>query len=336
MTIRSVRSALEQEELTRLSPYAAKACQTRGREAPISSDALRTEYGRDRDRIIHSKGFRRLKGKTQMMLVPLGDHYRTRLTHTLEVSQIARTIARSLRLNEDLTEAISLGHDIGHTPFGHAGERSLDRLYPEGFRHNEQSLRQIDLLENDNAGLNLTYEVRDGILCHTGERLPATLEGWCVRYADRIAYVNHDIDDGIRGGLIAFDELPKPAISVLGSTHGVRIERVIQDIVEISKDAPRVRMSDEVQQASDELRGFLYAKLYRARVKEQDERKADSLLELLYNTFNADASLLPDSYRARCPQDGHARCVVDYIAGMTDQYAMKTFTDMFVPPVRFD
>ena len=228
----TIREQLEQEEAERLSPLAARAMESRGRETPIEPCPLRTDYQRDRDRILHCKSFRRLKFKTQVFLSPEGDHYRTRLTHTLEVAQVARTLARALRLNEDLTEAIALGHDLGHTPFGHIGERSLDELMPEGFRHNEQSRRCVEVLENGGAGLNLTWEVRDGILCHSGKQFPATLEGQCVRRADRIAYLNHDLDDALRGGVLQTFELPADCLKVLGQTHGQRINTMILDIVE--------------------------------------------------------------------------------------------------------
>ena len=329
----TVRERLEREEITRLSPYAAKSAETRGRGKPISADSLRAEFQRDRDRIIHSKGFRRLKDKTQMVLVPSGDHYRTRLSHTLEVSQIARTIARALRLNEDLTEAIALGHDLGHAPFGHMGERTLDKLFADGFIHNDQSLRQVDILENDGRGLNLTYETRDGILRHSGELTPTTLEGWCVRYSDRIAYVNHDIDDSIRSGLLDAEALPKDCVSVLGGSHGERIERVIGDIVSSSMDKPRLEMSGEVLEALTGLRAFLTKNVYRSEAAERDERKISRLITALYERFMDDASLLPEAYAARREQDGHARCVVDYIAGMTDKYAIKAFTELFIPRV---
>ena len=258
----TIRERQEREEEARLSPYAALSSRSVGRAHPISGCDLRTCYQRDRDRIIHCKSFRRLKYKTQVFLTPMGDHYRTRLTHTLEVSQVARTLARSLRLNEDLTEASALGHDLGHTPFGHIGESTLNRLLPGGFRHNEQSLRVAERLENDGQGLNLCRETLDGILNHSGQHEPKTLEGWCVRRADRIAYINHDIDDAIRGGILKPFELPRRCLSVLGETHGERIDTMIRDIVTTSADQPFVRMSAEVQQASDELRAFLFEYVY--------------------------------------------------------------------------
>jgi dGTPase len=321
------------EEETRLAPAAARSSRTRGREKPISPDDLRTEFQRDRDRIIHSKSFRRLKDKTQMVLMPAGDHYRTRLSHTLEVSQVARTIARALRLNEDLTEAVALGHDLGHTPFGHMGERTLDRLYPEGFLHNEQSLRQIDVIENCGEGLNLTWEVREDILRHSGALLPETLEGWCVRYADRIAYVNHDIDDSIRAGMLDPGELPKECIRVLGKTPGARISRMVADIVEHSADRNALRMSDEVREANEELRAFLNTHVYRSEWAQREEKKIDGMLQSLYRHLVENPSLMPRDYAARCDADGDARCVVDYIAGMTDRFAVRLFRKQFIPVV---
>ena len=258
----TIRERQERDEEARLSPYAALSSRSAGRAHPISTCDLRTCYQRDRDRIIHCKSFRRLKYKTQVFLTPMGDHYRTRLTHTLEVSQVARTLARSLRLNEDLTEAAALGHDLGHTPFGHIGESTLNRLLPGGFRHNEQSLRVAERLENDGQGLNLCRETLDGILNHSGQNEPKTLEGWCVRRADRIAYINHDIDDAIRGGILKPFELPRRCLSVLGETHGERIDTMIRDIVTTSLDQPFVKMSEEVRQASEELRAFLFEYVY--------------------------------------------------------------------------
>ena len=247
----TVRERLEEEENTRLSPYAVRSAESAGREKPLTPCPLRTEFQRDRDRIIHCKAFRRLKFKTQVFLAPEGDHYRTRLTHTLEVAQVARTIARALWLNEDLTEAIALGHDLGHTPFGHIGEHSLDELLPGGFRHNEQSLRVVEVLENGGEGLNLTSEVRNGILCHSGRQFPATMEGQCVRRADRIAYLNHDLDDALRAGVLKPFELPSDCLKVLGKTHGERINTMIADIVEQSAGQDELRMSPLVQEAMD-------------------------------------------------------------------------------------
>ncbi|MDI6632428.1 MAG: deoxyguanosinetriphosphate triphosphohydrolase, partial [Thermoanaerobacteraceae bacterium] len=254
------REYTEEMEDRLLSPFACRSRQTRGRREPETPCSVRTAFQRDRDRIIHSKSFRRLKHKTQVFIIPEGDHYRTRLTHTLEVSQIARTIARALRLNEDLTEAIALGHDLGHTPFGHTGEEALAAVYP-GFRHNEQSLRVVDLLE-DGKGLNLTFEVRDGILTHTGEQKPLTLEGKVVRIADRIAYINHDIDDAIRGGVLTLRDLPRDCLDVLGYHHRDRINTMVVDMIQASWEQPEIRMSPEVQGAMERLRAFLFERVY--------------------------------------------------------------------------
>lgn len=327
----TIRERQEQDEQARLSPYAALSSQSAGRAHPISSCDLRTCYQRDRDRIIHCKSFRRLKYKTQVFLTPMGDHYRTRLTHTLEVSQVARTLARSLRLNEDLTEAAALGHDLGHTPFGHIGESTLNRLLPGGFRHNEQSLRVAERLENDGQGLNLCRETLDGILNHSGPNEPATLEGWCVRRADRIAYINHDIDDAIRGGILKPFELPRRCLSVLGETHGERIDTMIRDIVTTSMDQPFVRMSEEVRQASDELREFLFEYVYHDEWRKKEEARCDYILAALYEHYLAHPEHLPAEYLEINFTEGSERAVCDFIACMTDRYAIEQFSEIFVP-----
>ncbi|GHU65057.1 deoxyguanosinetriphosphate triphosphohydrolase-like protein [Clostridia bacterium] len=334
-TSRSIRAKLEQEERARLSPHAMLSEATAGRVFPITPDDLRTEFQRDRDRILHSKSFRRLKDKTQMIVIPRGDHYRTRLTHTLEVAQVARTIARALRLNEDLTEAIAYGHDLGHTPFGHMGERTLDRVYPPGFRHNEQSLRTVELLEREGVGLNLTQETRDGILCHSGDCQPKTLECWCVRFADRIAYVNHDIDDSIRAGLLKQADLPGELITALGESHGERIARMVGDVVNESEDQPTLRMSPEIQEASDALRSFLFERVYRAEWALREETKIDGLMESLYSRFVADPRLLPPEFHARALYETVERSAVDYLAGMTDRFALDRYRRLFMPNVNF-
>ncbi|MDD4080879.1 MAG: deoxyguanosinetriphosphate triphosphohydrolase, partial [Eubacteriales bacterium] len=280
----NVRYMLEKEEQGRLSPYAARSAQSRGREHPISEDFTRTEFQRDRDRVIHSKAFRRLQFKTQVFLSPEGDHYRTRLTHTLEVGQVARTIARGLQLNEDLTEAIAMAHDLGHTPFGHIGERTLNRLNPEGFRHFEQSLRVVERLEGE-RGLNLTWETRDGIANHSGGHAASSLEGQIVARSDRIAYINHDIDDALRAGIIKLEDLPQEAIRVLGQTHGERINTMISDILAQSQGKPAVRMSDPVQVATDTLREFLFARVYQDDWRHEEERKCDFILTKLFEYF---------------------------------------------------
>ncbi|MDR0396846.1 MAG: deoxyguanosinetriphosphate triphosphohydrolase [Oscillospiraceae bacterium] len=328
----TVKARLEREERARLSPRAALSEAAR-RDSSISPDDMRTEFQRDRDRILHSKSFRRLKDKTQMILIPHGDHYRTRLTHTLEVAQVARTIARALRLNEDLTEAIAYGHDLGHTPFGHMGERTLNRVYPPGFRHNEQSLRTVEILERGGEGLNLTSETRRGILCHSGDCLPDTLEGWCVRYADRIAYVNHDIDDSIRAGLLKQSDLPGGLVKTLGVSHGERIARMVGDVARESEDQPELRMSAEIQEASDALREFLFERVYRAEWAVREEEKTDGLIESLYRRFTATPGTLPAEFHARALYETPERSVVDYLACMTDRFALDLYRRMFMPSV---
>ena len=291
---------------------------------------LRTAFQRDRDRILHCKSFRRLKFKTQVFIAPEGDHYRTRLTHTLEVSQVARTLARCLHLNEDLTEAIALGHDLGHTPFGHSGERSLDRLTENGFRHNEQSLRVVEVLEGG-EGLNLTKEVRDGILKHSGSLKPETLEGECVARADRIAYINHDIDDAIRAGVLREFELPQDLLHVLGETHGQRINTMISDIVRESQDQPHLRMSPAIQQASDEMRAFLFERVYLDEWRKDEEARCDHVIASLFDYFLEHPGKMPLEYVQIAYRDGTERAVTDYLACMTDRYALRSYQQIFVP-----
>ena len=321
----------EREELERLvlSPQAALAAESRGREHPEEPCEVRTCFQRDTDRIVHSKSFRRLKHKTQMLLSPEGDHYRTRMTHTLEVSRIARTIARALRLNEDLTEAIALGHDLGHTPFGHAGERALKAIYPGGFEHNAHSLRTIDRLEKDGRGLNLSWEVRNGIRWHTGDRWPETLEGKIVRFSDRIAYVNHDTDDAVRAGLLKETDLPADVQEVLGNHYSRRIDTVVRDIIQSSRED--IRMSPPVEQAMTVFRDFLFERVYRNPVAKSEERKVEGMLRALYEHYLADPSRLPEDYRAVAESEGSARAVCDYIAGMTDQFAVSVFGELYIP-----
>lgn len=326
----SIREVLEHQERAHLSPFAQQSSQSRGRERPITPCSLRTEYQRDRDRIIHSKGFRRLQFKTQVFVSPEGDHYRTRLTHTLEVAQVARSISRALRLNEDLTEAIALGHDLGHTPFGHIGERTLDRLLPGGFRHNEQSLRMVEVLEGKN-GLNLTAEVRDGILNHSGKGRALTLEGQVVGRADRIAYINHDIDDALRAGIIKPFELPAEALKVLGTTHGERIANMIGDIVEQSEGKPELRVSRDIQQATDALREFLFAKVYQDEWRSAEEGKCDHVLTSLFGYYMDHPAEMPLEFVAGVYRDGSERAVCDYLASMTDRFALRVFERLFVP-----
>ena len=322
------REDLERREKEILSPYAAKSAESRGRLFDTEPCPLRTDFQRDRDRIIHSKSFRRLKYKTQVFLPGGGDHYRTRLTHTLEVAQIGRTIARGLNLNEDLTEAIGLGHDLGHTPFGHAGERMLDGLMrPEmRFRHNEQSLRVVDALEGG-KGLNLTEEVRDGILHHTGDVLPFTLEGRIIRFADRIAYVNHDIDDVLRIGLLKKEELPVTYRDFLGETHGSRINALVSDIIETSERTGEVAQSALGEAALDELRNYLFAHLYSLDEVRSEEEKGCHILKELFLYFKEHPSEIPESI----PEGPLKIRVKDYVAGMTDKYAEETYKELFIP-----
>lgn len=328
------RLQLEEEELRRLAPGAMKARESRGRRFAEEECAFRTCFQRDRDRIIHSKAFRRLKHKTQVFIAPEGDHYRTRLTHTLEVAQIARTIARLLRLNEDLTEAIALGHDLGHTPFGHAGEEVLDQLVPGGFQHEDQSLRVVDLLEPyhlPGAGLNLTWEVRDGIRNHTGSGQPATREGEVVHLADRIAYINHDIDDAIRAGILHRKDLPADCLEVLGHSHSQRISRMILDIVKTSGDGGKVRLSPEVGAMVDKLRSFLFQHVYTNPRAKAEEAKLKDFLGWLYQFYLKHPEELPPMPARE--EDPPERRAADYLAGMTDHYAIADFKRRFVPRV---
>ena len=327
----TIRERLEQEEYLLLAPYATHAAETAGRREPIPECDLRTAFQRDRDRIIHCKSFRRLKFKTQVFLSPEGDHYRTRLTHTLEVAQVARTIARALRLNEDLTEAIALGHDLGHTPFGHIGERTLNSLLPDGFRHNEQSLRVVEVLEKRGAGLNLTQEVRDGILCHSGSRLPSTPEAECVRRADRIAYLNHDLDDALRAGILKNFELPADCLKILGETHGDRINTMISDIVAQSAGKPHLSMSDSVQAATDGLREFMFARVYRDGWRDPEENRCDCVLRHLFDHYCSHPGEMPEEFVMIGYRDGTERSVCDFLSCMTDRYATRKFTELFVP-----
>ena len=327
----TIRERTEQNEALMLSPLAAHAAKSRGREQPVPPCEIRTDFQRDRDRVIHCKSFRRLKFKTQVFLSPEGDHYRTRLTHTLEVAQVARTIARALRLNEDLTEAIALGHDLGHTPYGHIGERTLNNLLPGGFRHNEQSRRVVECLENDGAGLNLTWEVRDGIEHHSGSGFPATLEGECVRKADRIAYLNHDLDDALRAGILKPFELPGDCLRELGDSHGKRIDTMIRDLVAHSEGQPHLTMSESVGNAMDGLREFMFEKVYRDGWRDPEERRCDYIIRALFDYFCAHPAEMPEEYIMITYRDGLERGVADFLSGMTDRYATRTFTELFVP-----
>lgn len=327
----TVREKLERREQAQLSPLAAHAVDTRGRERKITPCPMRTCYQRDRDRIIHSKAFRRLSNKTQVFISPEGDHYRARLTHTLEVAQIARTIARALDLNEDLTEAIALGHDLGHTPFGHAGESALNEVCQEGFRHNEQSLRVVERIEGDGAGLNLTWEVRDGIVCHTGTRRALTREGCIIHYADRIAYINHDIDDACRAGLIQQSDLPAGLLERLGTSHGARIDTMVIDMIAYGEETGEIGMHDEVREAMLALRKFNFEHIYRGTAAQTEERRAMDMLKAMYTYFYERPEELPDDYRQLMDRDSKARVVCDYIACMTDRYSIAKYKQLFIP-----
>ena len=327
MQIRLRTEKLEEEQL---SQYAALSSKTRGREIFEEPCPVRTVFQRDRDRIIHSKSFRRLKQKTQVFILPSGDHYRTRLTHTLEVGQIARTIAKALRLNEDLTEAIALGHDLGHTPFGHAGEEALNDILAEynlDFKHNVQSLRVVDILEP----MNLTWEVRDGILNHTGKQNPVTLEGCIVKIADRIAYINHDIDDAFRGGILKESDLPANLTCILGDRHKARINTMVMDMVKSSWDSPEIKMSPEVWDAMNTMRDFLFARVYIGSEAKSEEFKAKQVLQSLFLYYYSSPDLLPRDLAARVDTDGPVRMACDYVAGMTDGYALKVYSQNFLP-----
>ncbi len=357
---------LEEREYSWLDARAAKSRDSKGRVLPQENDSLRTQWQRDRDRIIHAKAFRRLKHKTQVFVSPDRDHYRTRLTHTLEVTQISRTVARALRLNEDLVEAIGMGHDLGHAPFGHVGEYALDEAVRKHdpnarFRHYEQSLRIVDELENNGAGLNLTWEVRDGILHHSkgkanlnaGASLdkwlatgkPSTLEGQIIRICDRVAYVNHDIDDAIRAGLIAHNDLPRECVEVLGERHSTRITTMVQAIVEASSDVSasrerstldRIAMRDDIMHATDALKDWMFEHVYQLEVVDETAR-AKAVIFALFDKFMENPKLMKGEYANLCDSDEadtpkRARCVCDYIAGMTDRFAAQTFADFFMPP----
>jgi len=331
----NIRENYEQFEMEHLSLQAAKSKLSKGRLTEEPKCEIRTDYQRDRDRILHSKAFRRLKHKTQVFLSPEGDHYRTRLTHTLEVSQISRTIARSLNLNEDLTEAIALGHDLGHTPFGHTGERILNELCESGFKHNEQSLRVVDLLEirNDKQGLNLTYEVRDGILNHPMGYKPATLEGQIVSISDRVAYINHDIDDAIRANIITPEQLPEKFLKLLGYTHGQRINTMIVDIIYNSMNNEKIVMSDGIAQSTSELRDFLFENVYYNKIAKSEEEKTTFIVGKIYEYYTKNFDCLPEFY-LQIHNEGKftkSEIIKDYIAGMTDRFAMKIFEDLYIP-----
>ncbi|MBP3633588.1 MAG: deoxyguanosinetriphosphate triphosphohydrolase [Oscillospiraceae bacterium] len=327
----TVRERLEQIEFELLAPQAQKAALSKGRTWDHAESDVRTCYQRDMDRIVHSKAFRRLMHKTQVFLQPEGDHYRTRMTHTIEVSRIARTIARALRMNEDLTEAIALGHDLGHTPFGHAGEVALTEVTGVPFRHNEQSLRVVDILEKDGRGIDLTYEVRMGILGHTGEHIPETWEGQIVRTSDRIAYINHDLDDAIRAGILTLSDIPRDISYVLGESHNERINALVMDMIGYTQETGMLGMHEEVSKAMDALRTFLFERVYRNPVAKGEEVKAKAMIQALYNYYIQHPEKLPADFIPQLDFDGMPRVICDYIAGMTDKYCVAKYEELFIP-----
>lgn len=328
----NIRERLEQEEKELLSPYASFSADSKGRLKEEEQCDIRPVFQRDRDRILHCKAFRRLKDKTQVFLTPEGDHYRTRLTHTLEVSQNARTIAKALRLNEDLVEAIALGHDLGHTPFGHAGERALNEVCPLGFKHNVQSLRTVDVLEKDGQGLNLTIETRDGILNHQTASMPFTLEGQIVRLSDKIAYFHHDMDDAVRGGILKESDLPKSIGEVIGYTAAQRLDHFIHDIITFSKDKNTIGMSEETEKAMKELRAFMFEHVYNNKRAKSEEGKAENLVITLYQYYLNHFDLIPDELKVLCDKgDPKEQVVCDYISAMTDRFAIATYEEIYIP-----
>lgn len=329
----TIREQTEELEYQIFSPYASYSRESRGREREEPQCDIRTVYQRDRDRIIHSKSFRRLKQKTQVFLIPEGDHYRTRMTHTLEVSQLARTIAKALRLNEDLTDAIALGHDLGHTPFGHAGERALNEVCPFGFAHYQQSVRVVELLEKAGEGLNLTWEVRDGILNHRTAGHPHTLEGQVVRYCDKIAYINHDIDDAERAGILKETDIPDESRRMIGDTTRKRLNTLIHDVVNNSEGQDHIAMSETMEAAMRDLRAFMFQSVYLNPEAKSEEGKAIRMIQELYRYYNEKPEQMPQEYQDLMEKRGEPKekVVCDYIAGMTDLYSIRKYTELFVP-----
>lgn len=329
----TIREKLEEMECTDLSPYATLSKNSKGRLKDEPQCDLRPVFQRDRDRIIHSKSFRRLKDKTQVFLTPDGDHYRTRLTHTLEVSQNARTIAKALRLNEDLVEAIALGHDLGHTPFGHAGERALNKVCPNGFTHNEQSVRTVDVLEKNGQGINLTYEVRDGIRNHQTSSMPETLEGKIVRLSDKIAYIHHDMDDAIRAGILKDSDVPKSIGEVIGFTHGERLDHFIHDIIITSMNQNDICMSPPVERAMKEIRSFMFQNVYQNAKAKSEEGKAEALMITLYEYYLKNIDLIPRDMLDLMDRDGTSKeqIVCDYVGAMTDRFAIAKYEETYIP-----
>ena len=328
----NLRESFEEREFQELSPYAAHSRNSRGRDRYEPECDIRTVYQRDRDRILHSKAFRRMKDKTQVFLAAQGDHYRTRLTHTLEVSQIARTIARALNLNEDLTEAIALGHDLGHTPFGHSGEAALNAVHPGGFRHAEQSVRVVQVLEKEGQGLNLTWEVRDGIRNHRTSGHPSTMEGKIVRLSDKIAYIHHDMDDAIRGGILTEADVPKEICEVIGSIPTERLDHFIHDIVTNSMDKDDILMSEPVAEAMTKIRQFMFERVYKNPVAKSEEGKAEMLMETLYQHFLKHLDDLPEEYlNLLSVGEPREKVVCDYVGAMTDRFAIAVYEDIYIP-----
>ena len=329
----NIRESMELREQELLSPFASHSTDTRGRDRPEEECDVRTAYQRDRDRILHCKAFRRMKDKTQVFLAPQGDHYRTRLTHTLEVSQIARTIARALRLNEDLVEAIALGHDLGHTPFGHSGEKALEQVHPGGFAHYKQSVRVVEILEKNGNGLNLTWEVRDGMKNHRTSGKPSTLEGQVVRFSDKIAYIHHDMDDAQRAGIITEDDIPVTMRAFLGYTTRERLNTFVHNIIENSLDKDSISMSPDVYEAMMDLRSLMFRNVYENPVAKKEEERAMKMLTELYEYYTDHPEAMPGEYRelAKCRGVPKEQAVCDYISGMTDQYSMKKFRELYIP-----
>lgn len=325
-----IREITEMREEEQFSPYAARSVNTRGRLRDEQECDLRTCYQRDRDRITHSKSFRRLKHKTQVFIAPSQDHYRTRLTHALEVSQISRTIGRALRLNEDLIEAIALGHDVGHTPFGHSGEQIIRKLIGH-FEHNEQSLRVVDYIEKQGSGLNLTWEVRDGILNHTGSGKPSTLEGQIVKLCDRVGYLCHDIDDAVRAGLLTMEDLPADILQVLGGSPSQMLTTMVTDIIAHSQGEQAIHMGLQVQESMDQLRNFMFKNVYHSTRLQKERDKGQRIITQLFEAFIQELELLPEEHYRRVEEWGVVQTVVDYIASMTDNFAVRAFNELFIP-----
>lgn len=322
-----------EREKSTLSKRAFLTANTKGRDHPYTPCPNRTEFQRDRDKILHSKSFRRLMHKTQVFLFPVDEHYRTRMTHTLEVTQIARIISRALLLNDDLCEAAALGHDLGHTPFGHAGEQTMQELYSPDFTHYRQSLRIVEKLENDGKGLNLTWEVRDGIVNHTGKNMASTLEGVIVKFADRIAYINHDIDDACRAKILSLDDIPKEIVNTLGNGHSERINTMVTSLISASRDSDVIRMTDDIGQATEELRDFLFKNVYNNPIAKSEDEKAKNLLRSLFDYYERHPEKMPEHFFSNVESDGVKRCVCDFISCMTDRYAIDLYKSLFIPSV---